>query len=213
MNRNKILILPGLLIATLACAQDYGTVISSTPVVQQVGVPRQVCSTQQIEVQRPNSGTGAALGAITGAVIGGATGHGREAAAASVVGAIGGAVVGNALEGTPPPQERTIQNCYTQTAYENRVVAYNVVYEFSGKKYSVQMPNDPGPTIALQVVPAGSTPAYNTQVVNPPVVSNPQPVIVQQVEPVYYVRPYYPPPVQLEFGFGFPFYWGHHRWH
>lgn len=39
--------------------------------------------------------------------------------------------------------------------YENRTVAYNVVYEYAGKQYAVQMPNDPGPSIQLQLTPVG----------------------------------------------------------
>lgn len=187
--------------------------ISSTPVIQQVSVPRQVCGSQQVQVQRPNSGAGAALGAIAGGAIGAATGRGREGAAAAVVGAIGGAVIGNAVEGTPPLEERTVQNCVVQNVYENRTVAYNVVYEFAGKQYAVQMPSDPGPKIALQVMPAGSTfsGSANAPASPPAPVYAPAPVVItQQVEPYYYVRPYYPPPVMLEFGYGY-WGWGHHH--
>jgi hypothetical protein len=41
--------------------------------------------------------------------------------------------------------------CSTQTIYEARTVGYNVVYEFKGRQYSVQMPQNPGPTLRLQV--------------------------------------------------------------
>ena len=44
-----------------------------------------------------------------------------------------------------PPQ------CSTQTIYENRTVGYKVVYEYAGKQYSVQLPQDPGPTLQLRV--------------------------------------------------------------
>ena len=43
-------------------AQELGRVISSIPVVQQMAVPRQVCTTEQIGVQQPNSGAGAFMG-------------------------------------------------------------------------------------------------------------------------------------------------------
>jgi len=38
--------------------------------------------------------------------------------------------------------------------------AFNVVYEFAGKTYSVQLPNDPGPYVTLQITPtySASTP-------------------------------------------------------
>ena len=47
-------------------AQEVGKVISSTPVIQQVAVPRQVCTTEQIVVQGQKSGAGAAMGAMGG---------------------------------------------------------------------------------------------------------------------------------------------------
>lgn len=48
-------------------AQEVGRVISATPVIQRVGVPRQVCSAEQVAVQQPKSGAGALMGAIAGA--------------------------------------------------------------------------------------------------------------------------------------------------
>ena len=47
-------------------AQDVARVISSVAVIQQVAVPRQVCSTQQVMVEHPRSGAGALLGAVAG---------------------------------------------------------------------------------------------------------------------------------------------------
>ena len=51
-------------------AQEVGKVISSTPVIQQVAVPRQVCTTDQVVVQGQKSGAGAAMGAIAGGAVG-----------------------------------------------------------------------------------------------------------------------------------------------
>jgi hypothetical protein len=45
-------------------------------------------------------------------------------------------------------------------------MAYNVVYEFAGKQYTVQMPQDPGPTVRLQITPM--SPAANTSYGNVP---------------------------------------------
>ena len=94
---NKLLLTTLMLTAssTAMAAQEVARVLSSTPVTQQVGVPRQACATSA----NPNV----------------------------------------------PPQ------CSTQTIYENRTVGYNVVYEYAGKQYTVQMPQDPGPTLRLQV--------------------------------------------------------------
>ena len=152
----KLFILSAALVTSglsLAQTQDLGHVISATPILQQVGVPRQVCSTEQVAVQQPKSGGGAILGAIAGGAMGNAVGGGSGKAAATMLGLIGGAVVGNNLEGSPVSQSRDIQRCTTQTFLETRTVAYQVAYEFAGKHYTVQMPHDPGPTIRLQITP------------------------------------------------------------
>jgi hypothetical protein len=54
-----------------------------------------------------------------------------------------------------PPQ------CSTQTIYEDRLVGFNVVYERGGKRYTVQLPQDPGPTLRLQA-------SANVAAVTPP---------------------------------------------
>lgn len=48
-----------------------------------------------------------------------------------------------ATPGVPP-------QCSTQMIYESRTVGFNVVYEHAGKRYTVQLPQDPGPTVRLQ---------------------------------------------------------------
>lgn len=201
--------------ATSALAVDLAKVLSATPVVQQVAVPRQICSNQEMAVQQPKSGAGAVVGAIAGGALGNAAGgRGAGRAAATVLGAMGGAVLGDRIEGFPEPELRTIRQCSTQTVYENRTVAYNVVYEYAGKQYSVQMPHDPGTTLALQIGPADAIGNEEQQsyAADIPVYSEPPPLVVTQpVYPVYYPRPYYYPPVRLDFGFG---YWGGgHRSH
>ncbi len=59
-----------------AGAQEVGKVLSSTQVIQQVAVPRQVCTTEQVAVQPNKSGAGAAMGAIAGGTVGNAMGGG-----------------------------------------------------------------------------------------------------------------------------------------
>jgi uncharacterized protein YcfJ len=132
-------------------AQEVGRVISSTPIIQQVAVPRQVCTQQQVAVQKPKSGAGAAMGAIAGGTIGHALG--RDSALGTAIGMFGGAILGDKIEGAPATEVRQVQSCSTQNFYENRTVSYHVLYEFAGKQYSVQMPQDPGPTVRLQITP------------------------------------------------------------
>ena len=205
----KLFVLSAALAASgVSMAQDVGTVVSSTPVMQQVGVPRQVCTTEEVAIQQPKSGAGAVIGAIAGGVLGSNMGG---QGAGTVIGAIGGAVVGDRLESDPPAQVQNLQRCGVQTLYENRAVAYNVVYEFAGKQYAVQLPYDPGPNIELQITPAG---AQNPPPINPSATAQtvyPQPIYTQaptvmvspSVYPGYYALPYYYPLVGIQLGFGF----------
>lgn len=145
--------------AASSFSQEMGRVISSTPVTQQVAVPRQVCTTEQVMQPGNKSGAGALVGAIAGGAIGNSIGHGNGRAAATAIGLLGGAIVGDRIESGGPGQVQNVQRCSTQTYYENRTVSYNVVYEYGGKQYSVQMASDPGPFVRLQVTPIGSTQA------------------------------------------------------
>jgi hypothetical protein len=149
------------------------------------------------------------MGGLAGGAIGKAVGGGSGKAAATMIGIMGGAILGDSIEGQPMAKTQNVQRCTTQTFYENRTVAYDVVYEFAGKQYSVQMPNNPGPTVQLQISPVGAT----TQGVTPPaattyqqpVYTQPSTIVVtQEAYPVYAQRPYYPP-ISLNLGYG---YWG-----
>ena len=186
-----------------ALAQEQGRVISVTPVVQQVAVPRQVCSTEQQAVSSGKSGAGAVMGALAGGGLGNAAGQGNGKAVLTMIGLVGGAILGDKIEGGNT-QVQNVQSCSTQTFYENRPTAYNVVYEFNGKQYSVQMPNDPGPTVQLQVTPVGSSApppqTFSQPYFQPPVqqqfapqpLSQPAPAVIQQAPiyaPVSYAAP------------------------
>jgi hypothetical protein len=155
--------------------------------------------------------------------MGNAVGAGGGKALATMIGMVGGAVMGDNLEGAPLSQGQNVQRCTTHTTYENRSVAYNVVYEFAGKQYAVQMPNDPGATVSLQISPV----AAQTQVAPPAMTAvYSQPVylqadgsyIAQPVYPAYYPG-YYAQPSYLPIGIGLAIglgYWGggyrgHHR--
>ncbi|MDP3605686.1 MAG: hypothetical protein Q8R59_08080 [Polaromonas sp.] len=221
------------LFAVHASAMDIlARVISSTPVVQHIAVPQQVCTTQPMVMQAPPSGAGAVMGALAGGAMGNAIGDGGGRALATMIGLVGGAMVGNNIEGNRN-QVQNVQQCGTQTSYQNRTTHYNVVYEYAGKQYTIQMPSDPGPYVRLQMTPVGAMPsqqasvqpgfaqpqqvqpvygqpAYGQPLYSQPIYSQPvynQPVYVQQA-PVfypgygYYSRPYYPP-VGLSFNFGY----------
>ena len=153
------LILSGLgTVSFTVLAQESGRVISSTPVIQQVAVPRQVCTNTQVATQGQKSGAGALMGAIAGGTVGNNVGAGSGRTAATMLGVLGGAILGDKVEGAPAPEVRTVQSCTNQIFYENRTTGYHVVYEFAGKQYTVQMPTDPGPTVRLQITPVAAPP-------------------------------------------------------
>ena len=220
-----------------ASAMDImARVISSAPVVQQVAVPRQVCSNEVVMTQAPKSGAGALMGALAGGAAGNAIGNGGGRAVATMIGLVGGAMIGDRIEG-PNNQLQNVQQCSTQTFYENRASYFNVVYEYQGTQYTAQMPNDPGLYVRLKVTPVGaieptSQPGqFQPQAYYQPAPVQQQTVYVQQmvaapmVYPAYYPRPYYAPsypPIGLSLNFGYSRgyggnygggYGGHHgRW-
>jgi uncharacterized protein YcfJ len=143
----------GVSVAQTGPANAYGVVISATPVVQHVTVPKQVCTTTTTQYVQPNGG-GALVGALVGGVIGNQIGRGQHSdgrAAATVIGALGGGLVGNQIEANSYPT----QSCHTKNTVENRTVAQTVLYEYAGQRYTVQMPAEgnfrPGTHIELQV--------------------------------------------------------------
>jgi uncharacterized protein YcfJ len=152
------LALTGSMASMSGSAQEVmARVLSSTAVMQQVAVPRQVCTTQQVVQPGQPSGAGAAMGAIAGGAVGNAIGDGSGRALATMIGLVGGAMLGNKIEGTRD-EVRNVQQCTTQTTYESRVLHYDVVYEYDNKRYSIKMPNDPGSHVRLQLNPMGALP-------------------------------------------------------
>lgn len=155
------------LAASAAHSQEVARVISSVAIIQQVAVPRQVCTTQQVAVEQPRSGAGALLGAVAGGAAGNAIGDGSGRAAATLIGIMGGAILGNKIEGPSGTRMQDQTVCTTQTFYENRTSGYNVTYEYAGRQYQVQLPQDPGPTLRVQVTPVVPAPAVITPVLPP----------------------------------------------
>lgn len=146
----------GIAMPALASAQalEQARVISSTPIVQQFSQPQQVCNIVQVMVPTPSSGAGAMAGAIIGGVIGNSLGHGAGNAAATALGVMGGAIIGDRAEGSQA-QLQNMQQCTVQQVSQS-VTAYQVVYEYAGKQYQLQMQRDPGPFVTVQLSPVGT---------------------------------------------------------
>ena len=158
LSRNVLLpiVTGAVALVTMGAAQaqdERGRVISSTPIVQQVAVPQEVCENVTVRAPSHTSGAGALMGGIAGGAMGNAIGGGTGRAAATALGIFGGAILGNRIEGRGADRVRTVQECSTQTGYQNQTVAYNVVYEYAGRQYSVQMDQEPGRYVPVSVQP------------------------------------------------------------
>lgn len=216
------------LAAAGASAQEFGNVISSTPVIQQVAVPRTVC--QPVAPAQVNTtGGGAVLGGLTGAGVGSMIGHGSGNAAAIAAGTVIGALVGNNVEAQNQRYAQTYPQCVTENVYENRAVGYDVVYEYRGQQYSARMPYDPGRTVQLQasaaVAQAQPSGSEGGVVVAPPVQSAPQvqapqvvqqqPQVIVQQQPQFVVAqpaPVYVQPYATYPAYPFPYYRPYAPW-
>lgn len=206
--------------ATLAQAAEYGHVISSTPVLQQVAVPHQVCTTTQVQSQY-RSGGGALIGAVVGGALGNQFGRGNGRAVSTLIGAVGGGVLGDQIEAQnygSYPVTQNVQQCHTENTLQSRTVAYNVLYEYAGQRYTVQMPQQPGRRIALQVSAVGQVAAHHPvgiQVVAQPVSvyydAPPAPTVTYQS--VNYVRPAIAVAAPVYEAYPRPYYYGPNQWH
>lgn len=171
-------------VAANVSAQDIlARVVSSTPVVQQVAVPRQICNNQQVVTAAPKTGGGALLGAVAGGAVGNAIGNGGGRAVATMIGLVGGAIVGDRVEGGGS-QLQNVQQCNTQTFYENRTSYYNVVYDYQGTQYNTQMTQDPGAYVRLQITPVGAVTPNVQPGFQPPL----QPQIQSQIQPQTFIE-------------------------
>lgn len=222
---NLIAIAMGLGAVSAVIAQEKARVLSSTPVVKQYNVPQQVCGASQVIVAEPKTGAGALLGTVAGGLLGNSVGSGGGRAASTALGMVGGAIIGNNLE-SQQLDTQNLTTCSTQNTVQN-ITVYQVVYEYAGKQYSVEMPSDPGqfimvqlnPIVQGQVPPIGAAPPAGsapTALVGAPTIAStlvaPAPTYVAAPLPYSYSYPYayplgygypfgYAPPVSIGFGF------------
>ena len=140
-------LLVGFAAAGGASAAEVGRVISSRQVIETVGVPRRVCSTEPMLLDVAPTGGGALAGAAVGGLAGNAIGSGGGRALATMIGFLAGSIVGDQVEAAQPPRLFNVEHCSVQNFTENRTVGWDVEYEYAGRRYSARMPQDPGATI------------------------------------------------------------------
>lgn len=139
-------------------AEQYGQVVSVTPVRQSINNPQEVC--RDVEVAyRPASKdegkvAGTVIGAVAGAVVGSQVGKGHGRDAARIAGAIGGAVAGRKIQENQQAKRtetRIEQECETVNDETWEVVAYDIIYSYDGVSHEARVAEDPGERIKLPV--------------------------------------------------------------
>ena len=134
--------------------RESARVIESRPVYAQSGA-RQECWNPRAghyeEVRSPektNVGKGAAIGAVTGGVLG----HQVDSGGGTAAGAILGGLLGHHLErrndrDDQPDLDRS--RCRYLSAGNNQLEGYDVRYEYGGREYVTRLANDPGRRLRL----------------------------------------------------------------
>jgi uncharacterized protein YcfJ len=207
MNNFSISLITACLAATggAAMATEYGRVLSSTPVTAQVQVPQQQCTDQQQPMPTRTSGGGALLGAVVGGVVGHDLDDGFGRAAATGLGAVVGSVIGEHVEaGNTPATDISVRSCQSWTRAENRLIGYDVIYDYQGRRYATRLAQDPGPSLALnvRVMPVSDVVAQ-APLAEPDTLGVPQ-VVVAAPPTVVYVTP----PNYVSFGNGYGYGYG-----
>ncbi|MBT8148143.1 MAG: glycine zipper 2TM domain-containing protein, partial [Gammaproteobacteria bacterium] len=104
------------------------------------------------------SNTPGILGAIIGGAIGNELGNHKSS---QRVGAAVGAVLGHSVardimnqnQGSTVREVETVERCETiyQSYEEERIVGYNVTYNYNGQDYTIRTDEDPGDQIRVRV--------------------------------------------------------------
>ena len=155
------------LTAATALAQvdyDYAQVVEVRPIVQviEISTPQEQCWQEEYLVDRnygrSRSDTPGILGAIIGGAIGNELGNHKSS---QRVGAVVGAVLGHSVardimrqnEGPTVREVETVERCETvyQSREEERIVGYNVTYNYNGQDYTIRTDQDPGDQIRVRV--------------------------------------------------------------
>ena len=171
-----------LLVASVVGAQahtfiDQARVRSVDPQYENVGVPRNECTSQWINESRRTGGSdfyagggggvgagnygGAIIGGVAGAILGNQVGKGSGRQAATAVGAVVGAFAGDRLgnnhgQWSQYPQQyqevpREVTRCRTVSDVQSRITGYRVNYEYRGQVYTAQMRENPGHQLPVRV--------------------------------------------------------------
>ena len=136
---------------------NYAEVLSVTPAMKTVSVPRKECHDELVTVTNPTKDPKQIAGTIAGAVIGGVLGSkvggGDGKKLATVGGAVGGGYAGNKIQ--EGMQERNThqesrRTCETVRDSRQEQQGYDVTYRLDGKEQVVRLDYDPGKRIPIE---------------------------------------------------------------
>lgn len=168
-NSKAKLMIPALMTGFLALPvmaddqyMDRGRVLSVTPQMERVNVPRQECRTeyQRQSVQEEyrdgsRSYTGSILGGIAGGLLGSTIGKGSGRVAAAAVGAGIGAVAGDRITNRPNNVTTTrsvpVETCYQVDNWQTVNTGYLVTYQYNGRTYTTVTNQPPGDFVDVNV--------------------------------------------------------------
>lgn len=135
----------------------YGRVLDAQPIYQRVmvEVPRESCRVETYAHEERRRGGdsfgGTVVGGLVGAAIGHELGHGRGGATA--VGGLIGASIGNDVSKgsrrTVSYRDQEVCNTQYRTAYEQRLIGYDVSYTYHGRVYQTRTERHPGDRIVV----------------------------------------------------------------
>ncbi|MCV2370850.1 glycine zipper 2TM domain-containing protein [Roseateles oligotrophus] len=141
-------------------------VISSTPNLERITETRQQCGYETQQVLTPPApnqagmgGTGGALlGALAGGLLASQVGKGNGRHVAIAAGSATGALVGKNLAEQSSPtagyatyKHQQVQVCRPVSVEREQVRDYTVRYEHQGQEYQVQLPQQPGQWLKLNI--------------------------------------------------------------
>ncbi|MDC8770081.1 glycine zipper 2TM domain-containing protein [Roseateles albus] len=141
-------------------------VISSTPNLERITETRQQCGYETQQVLNPQaphqagmgSTGGALLGAVAGGLLAAQVGKGNGKHAAIAAGSATGALVGKSLVEQSSPatsyatySQQQVHVCRPVSAQREQVRDYTVRYEHQGQEYQVQLPQQPGQWLRLNI--------------------------------------------------------------
>jgi len=155
-----------LVVSGIALAQssyESVAVISAQPVYQltRIETPQERCVEERVVIERRNqqaSGTPIIVSTIIGGALGNAVGNNKSSRR---VGAVLGAVLGNSVgrdiarqsQSSDTRKYQTVERCETVfvSHEEERLLGYDVIYQFNGQQYSVRTEQDPGSQMKVRV--------------------------------------------------------------